>query len=115
MIYDYFHKKKKYAETKKFQKRGQAGMKEKERKQNKLKKKKSMLGVCVFVSKTKRDSVLQIGESKNGVLIRMRGDSLYVSQIVDRIKKNDFLIKILRNRKMSSKSFQREDTDTQRL
>lgn len=73
-----------------------------------------MLGVCVFVSKTKRDSVLQIGESKNGVLIRMRGDSLYVSQIVDRIKKND-LIKILRNRKMSSKSFQREDTDTQRL
>lgn len=39
-------KKKKYAETKKFQKRGQAGMKEKERKQNKLKKKKVCL-VCV--------------------------------------------------------------------
>lgn len=59
--------------------------------------------------------MLQIGESKNDVLIRMGGDSLYVSQIVDRIKKNDFLIKILRNRKISSKSFQTEDTDTQRL
>lgn len=31
--------------------------------------------------------MLQIGESKNDVLIRMGGDSLYVSQIVDRIKK----------------------------